>query len=135
MGPKATILCRNEFARALFVIGVLICLCVSSNVGLQFFPVSAATTHVAGDVQPEQANKPLHAPQGDATSFRVPMMAQSQKRADKERPAANPLLALPTDRFRLPSETRRAFEIHYPLCFLISVTMAPRAGRAPPSLV
>ncbi|HEU4508439.1 MAG TPA: hypothetical protein VFR78_09400 [Pyrinomonadaceae bacterium] len=118
--------------RALFVIGVLICLCVSSNVGLQFFPLPAGTTQQAANVQ---ANKPLHAPHGDATSFRVPMMAQSQKRVDKEGPAANPLLALPIDRFRLPSETRLAFEIDYALCFLTSVTMAPRAGRAPPSLV
>jgi hypothetical protein len=121
--------------RSLFVIGVLICLCVSSNVGLQFFPLPAATTQEAANVQLDQANKPLHAPHDDARSFRVPMMAQSQKRVGKERPAANQLLAVPIDRFRLPSETRLAFEIEYPLGFLTAFTMAPRAGRAPPSSV
>ena len=121
--------------RAFLVIAALISLCVSSNVGLQFFPLPAATTQVTLDVHLDQASKASHAPRADAQGFRVPMMAQSQKRADKESPQSDPLIALPIDRFGVPRDTRFAIEIDVPVCFLASVTIAPRAGRAPPSLV
>ena len=122
--------------RALVVIAALVCLCVSSNVGLQFFPLPAATTtQVALDAQLHQANKALYAPQAEANSFRVPMMVQSKKRADKEPPQSDPLIALPSDQPDLPKDARFAIEIDQPVCFLTPLTMAPRAGRAPPSLV
>ena len=120
--------------RAIFVIAALICLCVSSNVGLQFFPLPAPT-QAALDVQFDQPNKTLYAPQADAKSFRVPMMVQSKKRADKQPPQADPLIALPNDGFGLSTDTRFAVEVSYTVCFFTSFTMAPRAGRAPPSLV
>ena len=120
--------------RALLVIAALICLCVSSNVGLQFFPLPTATNQVALDVQLDQANKASHAPQAAAKSFRVPMMVQSKKRTDKAPPQADPLIALSIDRFDLPSDTRIVIEIDYSVCGLASVTMRPRAGRAPPLL-
>ena len=121
--------------RALLVIAALICLCVSSNVGPQFFPLPAATTQVALDVQLNQANKASYAPRPDAKSYRVPMMAQSKKRADKQPPQSDPLITLPSDRFGLSTDTRFAIEIGYTVGFLPSVTMAPHAGRAPPSLI
>lgn len=120
--------------RALLVIAALICLCVSSNVGLQFFPLPV-TTQVALDIQLHQANKALYAPQADANSFRVPMMAQSKKRADTEPSQSDPLIALPFDRFGLSTDTRFPSETRYTVCFFTSITMAPRSGRAPPSLV
>ena len=120
--------------RALLVIAALICLCVSSNVGLQFFPLPV-TTQVALDIQTHQANKALYAPQADANSFRVPMMVQSKKRADKEPPQSDPLIALPSDRFDLSTDTRLPSESRYTVCFFTSITMAPCAGRAPPSLI
>ena len=119
--------------RALLVIAALICLCVSSNVGLQFFPLPAATTQVAVNVQLDQPNKALYAPQADAKSFRVPMMGQSKKRAATEPPQADPLIALPSGRFGLSTDTRFAIEVDT-VCFFTSVPMAPRSGRAPPSL-
>ena len=120
--------------RAIFVIAALICLCVSSNVGLQFFPLPAPT-QAALDVQFDQPNKALYAPQANAKSFRVPMMVQSKKRPDKEPPQSDRLIALPSARFGLPTDTRFAIEIDHTVCFLTPPTMAPRAGRAPPSLV
>ena len=121
--------------RALLVIAAVSCLCVSSNVGLQFFPLPAAEIQVVMDVQQDQARKASHAPHADAQSFRVPMMVQSQKRADQEAPQSDPFIALPIDRIGLPRDTRVYVEIDYPVCFLPSVTMVPAAGRAPPSLV
>lgn len=121
--------------RTILITAALICLCVSSNVGPQFFPLPAATSQVALDVQPHQANSARYAPLADAKSFRVPMMVQSKKRADKEPPQSDPLIALPSNRFGLSTDTRFPAEIAYAPCFFTSITMAPRGGRAPPSLV
>ena len=134
MDPKVSLRVSLSL-RALLVIAALICLCVSSNVGLQFFPLPAATNQVALDAQLDQANKASNAAQADAQSFRVPMMVQSKKRADKEPPQSDRLIALPSARFGLPRDPRIAIEIDHTVCFLTPLTMAPRAGRAPPSLV
>ena len=134
MGPKVSLRVSLNL-RALLVMAALICLCVSSNVGLQFFPLPAATSQVALAAQLDQPTKAANAPQADTQSFRVPMMVQSKKRADKEPPQSDRPIALPSDRFDLPGNTRFAIGIGYTVCFFSSVAMAPRAGRAPPSLV
>ena len=135
MSPQVSITALLN-SRALLVIAALICLCVSSNVGLQFFPLPAAANQMALDVQLDQPNKDLYAPQGDAKSFRVPMMVQSKKRADREPPQSDPLIPLPSARFDLlPTDTRFAIQIDQAVCFLTPPTMAPCAGRAPPLLV
>jgi hypothetical protein len=121
--------------RAFVVIAALVCLCVSSNVGLQFFPLPAVTSQVVLHIQQDQAIKASYAPQANAQNFRVPMMVQSTKRADKEPPQSEPLIALPSDRFRLLTNTRFPIEIGYTVCFLTSLRMTPHAGRAPPSLL
>ena len=126
--------------RALVVIAALVCLCVSSNVGPQFFPLPAVTNQGVLPAQQDQANKASYAPQAyapqtNAKSFRVPMMVQSKKRTDKEPPQSDRLIALPSARFGPPRDTRIAIEIDHTLCFLTPLTMAPRAGRAPPSLL
>ena len=121
--------------RALLVMAALVCLCVSSNVGPQFFPLPATTNQVLSHVQQDQSKKASYAPQANAKSFRVPMMVQSNKRADKESPQSNPIIAVRVDRFRFPGATRPAIEIGYPVCFVTSLTMAPHSGRAPPSFV
>jgi len=134
MSPQVSIRALPNM-RALLVIAALICLCVSSNVGLQFFPLPAAPTQAALNFQLDQPDKALYAPQANAKSFRVPMMVQSKKRADKEPPQSGRLIALPSAQFDLPTDTRCAIEIDQTVCFLTPLTMAPRAGRAPPSLV
>jgi hypothetical protein len=119
--------------RALVVIAALVCLCVSSNVGPQFFPLPAVTNHAV--LRHQQENNASYAPQAGAQSFRVPMMVQSNKRADKEPPQSDPLIGFPSDPFSLSTDTRFANEVSYTVCFLTSVPMTPHAGRAPPSLV
>jgi hypothetical protein len=121
--------------RAVLVSAALVCLCVSSNVGLQFFPLAAAKTQVALDDQPDQVNKVTHAPQASARSFRIPMMVQSNKRTDKQAPQADLLLALPNERVELPSDIRVALEPGDRVCFLPSVAAAPHHGRGPPPSV
>ena len=131
MSPQASI-CALLKLRALLVIAALTCLCVSSDVGPQFFPLPAGTTQAALDVQLDQANKVSHAPQASSQSFRIPMMVQSNKRADKQPPQADPLIVLPSDRFGVPRDIRVAIEIGDRVCFLPSATAAQHTGRAPP---
>lgn len=133
MSPKVSIRASLDW-RALLVIAALTCLCVSSNVGPQLLPLPTTTSHVA-PVQLHQGNKALSTPRADAKSFRVPMMVQSKKRADKEPPTPDPLVALTSDRVGPLTDTRFPAEIAYTPCFFTSNTKAPRAGRAPPSLV
>ena len=121
--------------RAVLVMAVLVCLCVSSNVGLQLFPLPAVSSQGVLHVQQNQATQASHAPRGDAQSSRVPMMVQSNKRTDKESPQSHPVIAVRTDGFDLSGATRFAIEIDYPVCFLTSIPMTPHAGRAPPSSV
>lgn len=121
--------------RAILVVAALVCLCVSSNVGLQFFPLPAVTSQVVLHAQQNQESQASHAPRADAQGSRVPMMVQSNKRTDKDSPQFHPVTAVSTDAFNLPRAVRLAIEVDYPVCFLTPVPMTPHAGRAPPSSV
>ena len=121
-------------ARALLVIAALVCLCVSSNVGLQFFPLPEVVHCVIVNAQQDRTADTSCAPEVEAESFRVPMMAQSKKRADKEPPQSDPFFALSTVRTDVQIDTRSIIELRYPVSFLSSVSMTPPVGRAPPSL-
>ena len=131
MNPKVTSPAVLNL-RAVLITAALICLCVSSNVGLQFFPLPAAMTSVAVEIQLDQPNTALHVPYADAQSFRVPMMRQLKKRADREQTKTDQFIELPNARFDL---ARNSFGIQNdePVCFLTPTAMAPSAGRAPPS--
>lgn len=122
-------------ARALLVIATLICLCVSSNVGLEFFPLPAATTPVTYTVQAHKTNKASQAPTTEAEGFRVPMMAQSKKRPDEKSLQSHPLILSPTNSCCTQRHLRFATEFSYLPCFESPFTLAPDAGRAPPSSV
>jgi len=102
--------------RAFVIIAALVCLCVSSNVGPQFFPLPAATTQIAQDVRPHPAKQASQAPQANAQNFRVPMMAQSKKRADNE-PQSDQLIPLPSNRLGFRRDTRFAIEIRHAVSF------------------
>src|SRR5918999_2797318 len=69
--------------RTLLVVGVLLSLCVSNNVGVSFLPLS----QTANSSLASEQNRPADIfstpkPPVDAANFRVPIM--SQKRAEKE---------------------------------------------------
>ena len=120
--------------RALVVIAALVCFCISSHVGLQLFPLPVGADSLALNTHQDHSAKTSDASQVDANGFRVPIMAQSQKRADKEPPQSNPFISQSIDRTASPTHTRFGIEISYSICFLTSVTKTPPAGRAPPLL-
>ena len=70
--------------RAVLVVAALICLCFSSNVGPRFLPLPALRTYLETS-EPEHDGQRLFGPlRGEADGFRVPMVSQLQKRADRE---------------------------------------------------
>ena len=133
MSPKAGI-SQLVNVRAILVIAALVCLCVSSNVGLQFFPLPVVVHCDNVIAQLDRGAHTSHAPEAEAYSCRVPMMVQSKKRADKE-PQSGSLIALSIAKSERQRDTHFAIEVDYPVCFFASVSMTPPVGRAPPSLI
>src|ERR687897_3426432 len=88
--------------RGLLIIAALVSLCVSNNVGPSFLPLPVVTDRVAERTQETQQDKSSRAPSpAGSDSFRVPMMGQAQKRADKEY-HAQPIAASSTVGILLP---------------------------------
>ena len=67
-------------------------------------------------------------------SFRVPIMAQTQKRADREAPP-HPLSVTPRVGFVVANDARVATEFHDVSHLFTSTSVSQPAGRAPPHLV
>jgi hypothetical protein len=121
--------------RALLVIAALISLCVSNNVGPSFLPLPVVTDFVAENPQENQRDTATLPPSpAESDSFRVPMVAQTQKRADKE-PQPQLLAATLKGGFVFPNEARVATEFSYPIPLFTSASVPQPSGRAPPHLV
>jgi hypothetical protein len=95
---------RSRFfeLRAFLVFAALISLCVSNNVGPCFLPLPAVTDHVV-EHRPHPQNNTVSrsSSRTGSDSFRVPIMGQAQKRADKEH-HAQPFAASPKAGIVLP---------------------------------
>lgn len=121
--------------RALLVIAALLCLCISNNVGPRFLPLPKVTDRVAENPQENQRDAASRLPSpAECDSFRVPMMAQGQKRADKE-PQPPAFATTLKDGFVCPSDARVVTEFSYPIPVFTSTTVLRPPGRAPPRLV
>jgi hypothetical protein len=120
--------------RALLVIAALISLCVSNNVGPSFLPLPVVTDCVAENSQENQRDSASLPPSpAESDSFRVPMVAQTQKRGDKE-PQPQPLAAILKGGFVFPNHARVATEFSYPIPLITSASVSQPPGRAPPHL-
>lgn len=115
--------------RVLLVIAALVSLCISSNVGPRFLPLSGVIDRVEQPRENDGGVSRSHGPQ--AESFRVPMMAQ--RRADREAPP-QPLAALPKLGFVSPNEARFAAECSQQSFLFTSTSVSRPSGRAPPRL-
>lgn len=127
------ILSRLSIWRAAIVVAALFSLCVSSNVGPRFLPLSTAENYTAENLQQTTGTATSRATSQTSASFRVPM-AQAQKRADRELQAQS-LAVMPGIHFVLPNNTRVFAELSDPdALFNLALTSLP-SGRAPPRLV
>jgi hypothetical protein len=135
MDGLLTIISRLFDPRGLLVTAALLSLCVSKNVGPSFLPLPILSDCVAENRQKNQHNPSFRPPPpAESDSFRVPMMAQMQKRADKE-PQPLPLSVSLNAGYVLPDDARAASGFSYPITLFTSTSVSLPPGRAPPRLV
>ena len=117
--------------RAALVILALLSLCVSNNVGPCFLPLPLITDRVANNPQGNKDNKASRSSSPESDNFRVPMMAQTQKRSDKA-PQAQPPVATLKAGFVPPNNAGAVTEFSYQISFPTSASVSLPPGRAPP---
>ncbi len=121
--------------RALVIVAALFSLCVSNNVGPRFVPLPVVTDRATESRHESPGNATSRPPlPGESNSFRVPMMAQAQKRADKE-PQPQPLAALPKGAVVLSGDTCTAAEFSHSVSVWKSPSVSQPPGRAPPRFI
>ena len=122
--------------RAFLIIPALISLCVSGNVGPRFLPLPGVSDRIEVSQGQSQDNSSAPLPLPDQSDhFRVPMMAQSHKRAGTEqhlRPFATPAVM---SGFELPAKAQAISEFSYESLLFPSAKVSRPPGRAPPRLV
>lgn len=120
--------------RAALVILALVSLCVSNNVGPCFLPLPVVTDRIANNPQGNKDNKASRSSlPAESDNFRVPMMAQTQKRSDNA-PQAQPLAATLKAGFVPPNNAGAVTEFSYQISFPTSASVSQPPGRAPPRL-
>lgn len=116
------------------VIATLISLCISNNVGPSFLPLPVLTTLATENRDNNHTNTASNAPSApELDSLRVPMLAQSQTRADKDQ-TTQTLAATLKSEFVLQDQTRVVTESGYPISRVSSRSVSQPPGRAPPLL-
>lgn len=120
--------------RGALVFGALLSLCVSNNVGPCFLPLPVVTDRLANNPQENIDNKASRSSSpADSDNFRVPMMAQTQKRSDKA-PQAQALAATLKPDLVPPNNAGAVTEFSYQISFPTSASVSQPPDRAPPRL-
>ncbi len=127
-----TIISRTFELRAFLVFAALLTLCVSNNVGPSFLPMPFVVDGVAQN-QREAATLIRQSP-AKSDSFRVPILAQTQKRADKEQ-QSQPLATTLKIGLVAPNDARVAAEVCLRISLVTSPSVSQPPGRAPPRSV
>ena len=123
---------RFSLVRAMVVVGALLSLCVSSNVGPCFLPLPALESYTAEILQQTPGTTASRSHSNGSAGFRVPI-AQAQKRADESQ--AQPVAAMPRVHFVLPDDTRVFADLSHPDTYFGSALASLPSGRAPPRLI
>ena len=120
--------------RALLVIAALISLGVSNNVGPQFLPLPTVLDRGSESHTESQHNTASRPPSGKSDNFRVPMMAQTQKRTGTKPPPQSLATALNGGCVQ-PDDDRSLCEFSYAILLFTSASASQPPGRAPPRLL
>ena len=116
------------------VFATLISLCISNNVGPSFLPLPFITTLATENRFNDHQDIASNAPSSPAVdSLRVPMVAQSQTRGDKDQ-TAQTLAATLKSALVLDDQRRVISESDYQISRTSSRSVLQPPGRAPPSL-
>ena len=128
------ILSRLSGLRASVVVAALFSLCVSSNVGPRLLPLPVPESAGAEASHEQQGTTASRSQSKEPGSFRVPMMAQGQKRADRE-PHARSLAVMPGIDCVVSNDYRLTAEIIDPKISITSALVSAPSGRAPPDSI
>lgn len=121
--------------RAFLVIAALISLCASSNVGPQFLPLPNVLDRSAESQRESQHDTASRPPSsGKSDNFRVPMMAQTQKRTGTKPPPQFLATALSGGCIQ-PDDARSVCEFSYATLLFTSASVSLPPGRAPPRIL
>ena len=128
------ILSRLSVLRASVVVAALFSLCVSSNVGPRFLPLPVLESAAAEASHEQQGTTASRSQSKEPASFRVPMMAQAQKRADRDTTSRS-LSVMPGVGCVMSNDCRVTAEVIDPkISISFSLVSAP-SGRAPPDSI
>ena len=127
------ILSRLSVLRTAVVVAAIFSLCVSSNVGPHFLPLPMPDSAAAEASHEQQATKDSRSQSKEQGSFRVPMMAQAQKRADRE-PQPRSLAVMPGVCV-ISNNCRVTAQAIDPKLSITSALVPAPSGRAPPNLI
>lgn len=117
--------------RVVLVVATLISLCVSSNVGPRFLPLPTLSDDLVAS-QPDQSETSSQRSRSQADSFRVPMMAQTQKRTDREPQQPQPIALLLEGVLVSLNDCRIATDRYFASSLPTPPSLSLRFGRAPP---
>ncbi len=126
---------RLTAARVFIILGVLVSLCVSDNVGPRLLPLPSVPelASAPGAFDPREAASRAPA-RGKTEGARVEMLSAPQSRAGAERQSPH-AAAAPKFELAVPPTTRSPRRELYPPSAESSAPFARPKGRAPPRLV
>lgn len=128
------ILSRLSVLRASVVVAALFSLCVSSNVGPRLLPLPVPESAAAEASHERQRTTASRSQSKQPGSFRVPMMAQAQKRADRELQPQS-LCVMPGVDCVVSNDCRVTAEVIDPKIAITSALVSAPSGRAPPDSI
>jgi len=118
--------------RVFLVVAALLSLCVSSNVGPRFLPLPTISDDLVASQLDDQGEKASRQSRSEADSFRVPMMAQTQKRTDREPQQPQPIALLLKGVLVSINHCRIATDRYFASSLPVPPSLSLRFGRAPP---
>lgn len=119
--------------RAVRVVGVLVSLCVSDNVGPRLLPLPVTPEFASAPVLSDQGQAASRTPShGGTVGSRVEMVSASQSRAGAERQSPHAAAHTPEFKLAIPSAPHSLRRELYPSLAESSVPFSRPKGRAPP---
>ena len=120
-------------ARVLLILGVLVSLCVSDNVGPRLLPLPLTAELTSAPVPSDQGQAASRTPShGGTIGARVEMVSAPQSRAGADRQSPHAAAHTPKFELAVPSAPHSLRRELYPSLAESSVPFSRPKGRAPP---
>jgi hypothetical protein len=127
---------KTSGARLLIILGVLLSLCVSDNVGPRLLPLPLTPELVSAPTASDHDQATSHTPAHDRTETgRIEMVSPAQSRLGAGQQPSQVAANTPRFELTLPSFHRSLRHGLYSPCTVSSALLLRPEGRAPPRLV